>query len=412
MPEIDGWTTAELGKLVEIKIGGTPSRANNSYWADEYSVGFAWCSIADLKQREVFRTKERITDAGVAASNVKAIAAGTLLASFKLSLGRMAIAGVDLYTNEAIAALVPRECAEDTRFLFHALPSAFANVAAETAVKGATLNLSSLSSLQFQMPISSAERSLIADILDAIDDSILSTETSIEKHEAIRVGLLDDLIAMPAKVGQSEAPDTLADMVTSISSGCSVNADDRPPIAGELGVLKTSAVGGGRFQPHQSKAVWRKEVSRLKCPVTKGTIVFNRKNTPELVGGSAYVAEDYPGLFLPDLLWSLQVGESDVDPEWVATLMQTRPARAYVTRQATGTSKSMVNISQPLLLSMPLRKLPERDQADAMKAVRSMQTEIDRLTSERTKLSWLRNGLRDDLLTGRRPVVPIREAAE
>jgi type I restriction enzyme, S subunit len=257
------------------------------------------------------------------------------------------------------------------------------------------------------------QQELIADILDAIDDAIDETGAVIEKHQAIRLGLLDDLIATPAQVGQSEAPDTLADLVVSISSGCSVNADDRPPSASEFGVLKTSAVGGGRFQRHQAKAVWKKEEPRLKCPVAKGAIVFNRKNTPELVGGSAYIDDDYPGLFLPDLLWSLQVeGQSDVNPAWVATLMQTRAARAYVTRQATGTSKSMVNISQPLLLGMPLRKLPERDQGHAMKALQAMQTEIDTLMAERNKLIALRFGLRDDFLTGRKPVMAVREAAE
>ncbi|CDZ54492.1 restriction endonuclease subunit S [Neorhizobium galegae] len=256
-------------------------------------------------------------------------------------------------------------------------------------------------------------QALIADILDVIDDAILETDALIEKYHAIWLGLLDDLIAKPAQVGRSEAPDTLADLIASIVSGCSVNADDRPPTAGEFGVLKTSAVGGGRFRPHQSKAVWQKEEPRLKCPVTKGTIIFNRKNTPELVGGSAYVERDYPGLFLPDLLWSLRVEEqSEVIPAWVATLLQTRPARAFVTRYATGTSKSMVNISQPLLLSMPLRKLPKQDQADAMKAISALQTDIDTLTSEREKLAALRLGLREDLLTGRKAVTASREAAE
>ena len=52
-------------------------------------------------------TKEKITDEAVAASNVKLIPAGTTLLSFKLSMGKTAIAVKDLYTNEAIAALVP-----------------------------------------------------------------------------------------------------------------------------------------------------------------------------------------------------------------------------------------------------------------------------------------------------------------
>jgi restriction endonuclease S subunit len=257
------------------------------------------------------------------------------------------------------------------------------------------------------------EQHAIVDILAAVDHAIIETDVLIAKHELIRLGLLDDLIAIPAQVGQSGAPDTFAGVVASISSGCSVNADDRPPSAGEFGVLKTSAVGGGRFRPNESKAVWPREVNRLKCPVAAGLILFSRMNTPQLVGENAFVAQDHPGLFLPDRLWAIRLKEGeDILPEWVATILQTRQARAFITGEATGTSGSMKNIARTSLLRLPMRKLPERDQADAMKAVGALQSEIDLLTSERDKLAALRLGLRYDLLTGRVPVVAMQKAAE
>jgi len=260
---------------------------------------------------------------------------------------------------------------------------------------------------------SPTERARIAEILDAIDDAILETDVSIEKHEALRLGLLDDLISIPGQIGSPDAPDTLASLVAAISSGRSVNADDRPPSAGEFGVLKTSAVGGGRFRPLESKAVWPREESRLKCPVEAGLILFSRMNTPQLVGENAYVDQDHPGLFLPDRLWAIRVKEDEgILPEWVATILQTRQARAFITGEATGTSGSMKNIARTSLLRLPVRKLPHADQVDAMKAVHALQAEIDALMSEREKLAALRLGLRDDLLTGRKRVVAIREAAE
>jgi hypothetical protein len=104
--------------------------------------------------------------------------------------------------------------------------------------------------------------------------------------------------------------------------------------------------------------------------------------------------------------------DEDILPEWVATILQTRQARAFITGEATGTSGSMKNIARTSLLRLPVRKLPHADQVDAMKAVHALQAEIDALMSERGKLAALRLGLRDDLLTGRKPVVAIREAAE
>lgn len=253
----------------------------------------------------------------------------------------------------------------------------------------------------------------IGKVLDAIDDAIIETDALIAKHELVKLGLLDDLIAGPAQIGDANAPDTLADLVDSISSGCSVNADDRPPEAGEYGVLKTSAVGGGRFRPLESKAVWSREIGRLKCPVVAGLIIFSRMNTPILVGENAFVAEDHPGLFLPDRLWAIRAKEDhSIVPEWVATLLQTRQARAFITGEATGTSGSMKNIARTSLLRLPVRGLPESDQRDAVKAISGLQNRLDAQRTERKKLAALRNGLRDDLLTGRVPVIVVREAAE
>ncbi len=91
--------------LCDIKIGGTPSRKNMAYFTGEN----LWVSIAEMNGQVITDTKEKITDAAVRDSNVKLVPKGTTLLSFKLSIGKTAIAGADLYTNEAIAALVPKD---------------------------------------------------------------------------------------------------------------------------------------------------------------------------------------------------------------------------------------------------------------------------------------------------------------
>lgn len=97
-----------LGEKCNVTIGGTPSRANPAYFTGEHP----WVSIAEMQGQRIFDTKEKITDAAVRDSNVKLIPEGTTLLSFKLSIGKTAIAGCDLYTNEAIAALSPMDTSE------------------------------------------------------------------------------------------------------------------------------------------------------------------------------------------------------------------------------------------------------------------------------------------------------------
>jgi type I restriction-modification system DNA methylase subunit len=96
-------------ELFEIKIGGTPERSNPNYFRGSN----LWVSIADMKQKYITDTREKISDEAVKASNVKLIPKGTVLYSFKLTIGRVAIAGDNLYTNEAIAAFIPKRGTED-----------------------------------------------------------------------------------------------------------------------------------------------------------------------------------------------------------------------------------------------------------------------------------------------------------
>ena len=99
------YPTYTLGSITDVKIGGTPSRRVAEYFQGTYP----WVSIAEMNGGVITKTKEQITEEAIANSNVKLIPKGTTLLSFKLSIGKTAIAGVDLYTNEAIAGLVPKD---------------------------------------------------------------------------------------------------------------------------------------------------------------------------------------------------------------------------------------------------------------------------------------------------------------
>lgn len=96
----------KLGEVVTVNIGGTPSRKNVAYYQNGNNL---WLSISEMNGQIIFDTKEKITNEAVKNSNVKLIPKGTTLLSFKLSIGKTAISGVDLYTNEAIAGLIPKK---------------------------------------------------------------------------------------------------------------------------------------------------------------------------------------------------------------------------------------------------------------------------------------------------------------
>ena len=132
-----------------------------------------------------------------------------------------------------------------------------------------------------------------------------------------------------------------------IESGTSVNAVDVPAGPGELGVLKTSCVYTGWFDPSENKTVVAEEIGRVSCPVRGGTLIVSRMNTPDLVGSAGFVEADADNLYLPDRLWQLHF--SSVAPEFAHYWTLTKSYRGQVQVACAGTSSSMQNLSQDQL---------------------------------------------------------------
>ena len=158
--------TVSLQQICDIQIGKTPSRSVPEYWGGE----LPWVTISDFAAgRIVTTTKERITKIGAAKSGSKRIPQGTLLLSFKLSLGKRTVSGCELFTNEAIAALhVLDYDVADRDYLYWALGSIDYDRLVDRAAKGKTLNKAKLKILQIPLP-PLAEQKRIAGILDAAD---------------------------------------------------------------------------------------------------------------------------------------------------------------------------------------------------------------------------------------------------
>jgi hypothetical protein len=115
----EGVEVKKLYQVADVRIGGTPSRNNYAY----FEGNNLWVSIAEMNGTTITDTKEKLSDEGVHDSNVKLIPKGTTLLSFKLSIGKTAIAGADLYTNEAIAGLIPKDDSVSDEYLFQLFSS-------------------------------------------------------------------------------------------------------------------------------------------------------------------------------------------------------------------------------------------------------------------------------------------------
>lgn len=165
----------KLSDIADIQIGKTPKRSERRYWGD----GFPWLSISDMKTEIISKTKEQITEEAVVETGCKLIKKGTLLMSFKLSVGKLAFAGTDLYTNEAICGFILKKPKNvNTKYLYYALKNT-KMTGSNIAAKGITLNSNSLRNLQIPFYENIDDQDRIAELLTKADNLIKQRNESI-----------------------------------------------------------------------------------------------------------------------------------------------------------------------------------------------------------------------------------------
>ncbi|MBZ7932393.1 restriction endonuclease subunit S [Campylobacter molothri] len=184
-----GWEIKKLDDIAEIQIGKTPSRNNIDFFQGEN----IWLSIRDLKSKFVSFSSEKISNEAILKTNMKIVPKGTLLMSFKLTLGKTAFAGCDLYTNEAIAAIFIKDKNINKYFLDYALKFTDLEKYVDNAVKGKTLNKQKLRQIEVPIP-PLKEQEQIASYLDELSLNIKALKenykTQIKDYEELKKSLL------------------------------------------------------------------------------------------------------------------------------------------------------------------------------------------------------------------------------
>ena len=158
----DSWEWVRLGDIVQAQIGKTPQRHNSDYWTER---DIPWVSIADLTNGNLTETKEKISSKALKdVFHDRIVAKNTLLMSFKLTIGKVAILRINAVHNEAIVSIIPFIDSEHSLrdYLFVTLPMISQNGDFKDAIKGKTLNKSSLTKLLIPLPPLKEQKRIVA----------------------------------------------------------------------------------------------------------------------------------------------------------------------------------------------------------------------------------------------------------
>lgn len=187
------WEIRKLKHYYTLKTGFTPDTKKQEYY-DE--TGYDWVNISDLSNgATIYETRKKISQAYVDAFSPEQIPAGSLMYSFKLSVGQTSFAGKPLFTNEAIASFLASETV-DLHYLRYS--SSFIIENAQTNIYNAKiLNQDLINNAYVPFP-PLAEQARIAAFLDRkcaeIDSVIADTQRTIEEYKKLKQSVITQAV--------------------------------------------------------------------------------------------------------------------------------------------------------------------------------------------------------------------------
>jgi len=200
------------------------------------------------------------------------------------------------------------------------------------------------------------EQKRIAAILDKADALRQKNKKLLAAYDELLQSVFLDMFGDPVTNPKGWEKVEFENVIIDIVGGHSVGGEQRPLKDDEFGVLKVSAVTTGTFLNTEFKAISKNKINKPIITPRKGDLLFSRANTRELVGAVAVVDKNYNKLFLPDKLWRIDLDYTKASQFYCHKLLSNSRFRPEMSKIATGTSGSMLNISKAKLrkLRIPL----------------------------------------------------------
>ena len=186
------WENGSLGSIFETTSGGTPSRSEANYWGGD----IPWITTSLVNFGVINGAEEFITQDGLNNSSAKVLPKGTVLVAMYgqgKTRGQVALLGVEATTNQACAAIRPKE-GINPYFLFLNLASRYEEFR-NLSNSGGQENLSQglIRDFPFAYPLDQDEQKRIAECLNSLDSVITAATQEIETFKNYKKGLMQQL---------------------------------------------------------------------------------------------------------------------------------------------------------------------------------------------------------------------------
>ena len=197
----EGWKIGRADDFYQINIGKTPPRKEHK-WFSTNPADKIWVSIANMGNSGIFisDSSEYLTKEAVDRHNIIMVPRNTILLSFKLTVGRVAIADKELTTNEAIARFILSDD-KYMEFLYLCLKKYDYNSLGSTSSIATAVNSKTIKGMQMLQPSDN-----VIDAFHIQVNPIFEKIRSLAKENS-RLSLLRDTLLPRLMSGEIEVPE-------------------------------------------------------------------------------------------------------------------------------------------------------------------------------------------------------------
>jgi type I restriction enzyme S subunit len=361
-----GWQTKMLGDICDFEGGSQPPKSEFVYAPCEGYVRF-------LQIRD-FGSDKHATFIPESKKNRLCMETDIMIGRYGASVGKILTGKVGAY-NVALIKTIPNISIIDRRFFYHYLVSdMFQEILMNVADRSAQNGFGKEDIFGFPVPVPPLpEQQRIVGILDEVFDGIATAKANAEKNlqNARNVFNAQLIEVMTDKKWKWHK---LGDLCDGVEYGSSAKSKKY----GKIPVLRMGNIQGRKF--NWDNLVFSDDDEEIeKYKLVYNDVLFNRTNSPELVGKAAIYKGEMPAIFAGYLI-RIHRKENLLDGDYLNYFLNSKIAMDYG-KTVFVSSVNQANINGAKLKDYPIPTPSISEQRDIVKMLDALAFETQRLES-------------------------------
>jgi type I restriction enzyme S subunit len=364
-----GWQTATLGEVFSTVTGNTPPKNNPLFYGQYMPL----VKPPELCNATLDSAEDGLSEVGADVS--RTAPPNSILVSCIGNLGKVGLNTIPVAFNQQINAILPDIKKAIPEFMFYQVLSSSFRDQLESLASGTTVpivNKSKFNSIQIVLP-PILEQQCIVGILDEAFEGIATAKANAEQNLQNARALFQSHLQSVLSSNKWELK-TLGDVCESVEYGSSAKSKQE----GEIPVLRMGNIQDGKL--NWEKLVYTSDKEEIKKYLLQDNdVLFNRTNSPELVGKTAIYKSEMPAIFAGYLI-RIHRKEDLLDADYLNYFLNSQIALDYG-KTVVISSVNQANINGTKLKGYPIPIPSLSEQKIIVKKLGGLHEEIQRLES-------------------------------